>query len=111
MGTPSRSKRRSGSLESLKTPVTARLETTPSPRQRETGEKIRRKHRDEKNKEIDSLNEKIEESGRIIEERNAIIKELKAKLEKAANKNEELQTKVDKNDDWVKPVYKNLNSD
>ena len=108
-----RTKRKSGSFENPKPSVLSRIDNTPSPssRQKEKGEQKRRQNRDEKKMEVDTLNKKVEESGKQIEEKNIQIQMLEAEIEKSKKKQESMKEKMEKGDDWVKPVYENLNSD
>ena len=87
-----RSRRRS-SLEttprsSSETTPRSSSETTPSPnRQKDAGEKLRRKNREEKNQEIDLLKEEIKGLKNLVSEKDLKIKELEAELEKSLKKN------------------------
>ena len=87
---------------------------TPSPntsRQKELGEKTRRRHRDEKNQEIDSLKEQIEGFKNEVEEKDSKINELNAQIEKMERNDQTLQNKLENNDLFIKTSYKNLASD
>ena len=112
--TQRRIKRKSGSQEeNPKLPKAAtRLETTPSPnRQKDKGEQLRRKNREEKNREIDDLRNKFEESGKLIQEKNNKIQELEADLEKLINKNRVLETTVEESDETLLLLYKYMPTD
>ena len=89
-----------------------RLETTPSPfRQKDKGEQLRRKNREEKNREIDDLRNKFEESGNLIQEKNNKIQELESDMEKLINKNRVLETTVEESDETLLLLYKYMPTD
>ena len=96
-----------------------KLPQTPGPRpsflsqlatrQREKGELVRRRHRDEKNKEIADLKKELERTKMLVQEKDDKLNLKNVELEKEKRKSE--KEKGEKNDDWLKQVYKNLSSD
>ena len=100
------------------TPSRPRPRPTPSPtpspndnRQKHLGEKIMRRNRYEKSKEIDDLKKKHEESAKQVQEKDIMLMELQAEKEQIERKHENIQNKLHNNDVFIKASYKNLASD
>ena len=70
---------------------------------------MRRRHRDEKNKEIADLKKELERTKMLVQEKDDKLNLKNVELEKEKRKSE--KEKGEKNDDWLKQVYKNLSSD